>query len=374
MSENSAGGGEFLVSKGYVLPGLPHILLAPDRNPGWQKIRRAFDRVREEVESSDADVLIIYSTYWASVIGHQIQADPKPEWIHVDDQFHELGEIPYKLRMDATFAKVYNEKARRRGLHSRTVAYYGFPIDTGSVVVLKLINPDNKIPAVIVSSNVYADRAETSILGKAARDAIEATGKKTIAVSITSLSNRLFTEKVPPESDRIHSLKDEEWNKKFLEFFREGRLEDISQLSRQFHREARVNKVNNFKPFWWLAAVMGPSNMYKGDVMEYQPICGTGAAVIGLTPTTERANDLEFDEDDLEIYRGDRHVLGERSHRMGFEPEVEGNDAIHLKSDVDRSHIISPPEPEVEGNDAIHLKSDVDGSHIISPPDSKVNE
>ena len=299
--------------KAYVLPGLPHILLTPDRNKGWQKVRQAFDRVRDEVEQSEADLLIIYSTYWASVVGHQIQADPEPEWVHVDDQFHELGEIPYKLRIDAEFAKVYNEKAQKRGLHSRTVAYHGFPIDTGSVVALKLINPKNRIPAVIVSSNIYADRGETLVLGKAARDAVEETGRKAIAVSVTSLSNRLFTEEVAPEEDRIHSLKDEEWNQKFLELFREGRLEDISQLSRQFHREARVNKVNNFKPFWWLASVMGQenSNSYKGEVFEYQAICGTGAAVIGLTPSEEVASELEFDEETPDFYRGDRHVLSE---------------------------------------------------------------
>ena len=297
-----------------MLPGLPHILLAPEKNPGWQKVRAAFDRVRKEIEQSDVDILIIYSTYWASVVGHQIQADPQPKWIHVDDQFHALGEIPYQLRIDAEFAEAYNEKARKRGLHSRTVAYHGFPIDTGSVVVLKLINPDNKIPAAIVSSNIYADRGETLVLGKAARDAIKTTGKKAMAISVTSLSNRLFTEQVAPEEDRIHSLKDEEWNEKFLELFQGGRLEDISQLSRQFHREARVNKVNNFKPFWWLAAVMGPSNRYKGEVLEYQPICGTGAAVISLTPTTEPTSDLEFDEDDSEFYKGDRHVLGDQGY------------------------------------------------------------
>ena len=299
------------VIKGYVLPGLPHILLAPEKNPGWQKVRKAFDQVRKEITQSNADLLVIYSTYWASVVGHQIQADPEPEWVHVDDQFHELGEIPYKLKIDASFAKVYDEKAQKRGLHSRRVAYYGFPIDTGSVVVLKLINPDNKVPAVIVSSNIYADRGETMVLGKAAREAIQVTGRKAIVVSITSLSNRLFTEKIDPKEDRISSLKDGEWNEKFLELFREGRLEDISQLSRQFHREARVHKVNNFKPFWWLAAVMGASNMYHGEVVEYQPICGTGAAVVGLTPKKGSSYDLEFDEDETEFYKGDRHVLGE---------------------------------------------------------------
>lgn len=295
---------------GAVVPGLPHLLLAPEKNPGWTKLRKAYDQLRRDIEATDAELLVIYSTYWPSILGHQIQAQPEPEWVHVDDQFHALGSIPYKLRIDSEFAKLYCEKAKDRGLHARTTAYNGFPIDTGSIVALKLLNPDNRIPAVIVSSNIYSDRSETIVLGKAARDAVEASGKKAVAISVSSLSNRLFTQPVDPKDDHIHSKKDEEWNQKYLEFLSEGRLEDVSQLSRQFHREARVNKVVNFKPFWWLAAIMGQNNMYEGKVYEYQPVMGTGNAIVGLVPSQEAAKDLEFDEDDTEFYSGNRNVLG----------------------------------------------------------------
>lgn len=298
-----------LMKKGFVLPGVPHILLAPEKNPGWTKVRKAFDLVRAEIESLEPDLLIIYSTYWPSVIGHQIQADPSPEWVHVDDEFHYLGSMPYKFKMDSQFAEQYRGFCEKRGLHARTVNYKGFPIDTGSVVCLKLINPNNRVPAVIVSSNVYADRAETIVLGKAARDAVEASGKTAVAIAVSSLSNRIHEKFIDPKEDHIHSLKDQEWNLKFLELLQAGRLEDVSQLSRQFHREARVPKVANFKPFWWLAAIMGQNNLYAGQIYEYQPIYGSGAAVVGLTPSEKAARDLEFDEDDPDNYQGERNVL-----------------------------------------------------------------
>lgn len=311
------------VIQGYVLPGLPHLVLAPNANPGWAKVRKAMDQVRAEVENSGADVLLIYSTYWPSVIGHQIQARPEPEWVHVDEQFHALGSIPYKLKVDTDLAKAYVQAARDRKLEARAIDYHGFPIDTGSIVVNKLINPNNKLKTVIVSSNVYSDRAETIVLGKAARDALQNQGKKAVAVIVTSLSNRIHEKKIDPKDDHIHSLKDQEWNQKFLEFLSEGRLEDVSQLSRQFHKEARVNKVSNFKPFWWLAAVMGQNNYYSGRVYEYQPVWGSGAAVIGLTPAERAARDLEFDESDPDMYSGERNVLGGDPHA---EPEMEGLD------------------------------------------------
>ena len=216
--------------------------------------------------------------------------------------------MPYKFKMDVEFREAYRDAAEARGLHARTVAYHGFPIDIGSVVALSLLNPDNRIPACIVSSNMYGNRSETIVLGKAARDALKAQGKKAVIVAVSSLSNRMFTKHVEPEDDRIHSAKDEEWNRKILEFFADGRLEDLSQLSRDIHGQIRVQKVVAYKPAWWMAATMGQHNNYDGEVLA-AALHGSGGAVIQLTPAVGSVGDKEFDEDDVEFYRGDRNVL-----------------------------------------------------------------
>ncbi len=294
----------------FLVPGIPHPLLVPEQNPGWQRLRDAFDQARESIAQIDADLLLIYSTMWPSVIGHQIQADPEPAWVHVDELFHDLGSIPYRFRMDADFAESFRECAIERGLHARTVAYHGFPIDTGSVVALKLLNPENALPACIVSSNVYADRAETIVLGKAARNALAREGKKAVVVVVSTLSNRLFTDFIAPEDDAIHSSKDDEWNRKILEFLGDGRLEDVAQLSRELHGKIRVHKVVNFKPMWWLSAVMGQHNRYTGNVYAYEALHGTGGAVVSLLPSEDSVGDKEYDEEDVDRYRGDRTVLG----------------------------------------------------------------
>ena len=83
------------ILKGFILPGLPHPLMCPEKNEGYSRLRQGFQRVKDEIESSEADLIIIYSTMWPSVIGHQIQARPEPEWTHVDEMFHDLGSISY---------------------------------------------------------------------------------------------------------------------------------------------------------------------------------------------------------------------------------------------------------------------------------------
>lgn len=300
---------EDIIEFGLYVPPHPHPLLSPEANGGYGRLRAAYDECRKRIEESDADLIIVYSTTWPSIIGHQFQANPNSEWVHVDDDFHYLGSMPYSFTMDAEFAESCVQKAGSRGLQARTVNYDAFPIDTGSITALSLLNPDNRLPATIVSSNMYANRSETIVLGKAIRDALTEGGRKAVVVVVSSLSNRMFTEPIDPSEDRIHSQKDDDWNRKILEFFNDGRLEDLSQLSREIHGQIRVQKVVAYKPAWWMAATMGQHNNYTGEVLAYEALHGSGGAVIQLTPATGSVGDKEFDEDDVEYYKGDREVL-----------------------------------------------------------------
>lgn len=294
---------------GAVVPGLPHPYLCPELNSGWQNINWAFHQLKDHIEQLQVEHLVVYSTLWPSVIGHQIQAQTKAKWILVDELFHQLGSIPYEFSFDAEFAERTVFEAKSRGLQARAIDYQGFPIDTGSVVTLKFLNPDQKMSVSLVSSNVYSDRAETIVLGKACGAAILQSQKRTAVIVVSSLSNRLHERFIAPKEDRISSQKDHEWNLKVLEFLAKGRLEDVSQLSRQIHREARVHKVNNFKAFWWLSAVMGAHNRYTGKVLAYEPVYGAGAAVVELRPAPIASRDLEFDEESPDLYMGERNVL-----------------------------------------------------------------
>ena len=300
-------GGEIVES--FVVPVHPHTVLAPEKNEGWSKLRAAYDEAADIITNSGADLLIIYSTTWPSIIGHQMISDPNPEWVMVDHDFHDLGSINYSFNIDAEFAALWNAENHSRGLQSRCVNYRGFPIDVGSVVALTLLNPDNKIPAVIVSSNVYADRSETTVLAKACRDLVKKTGRKAVAITAMSLSNRMFTEHIDAKDDRIHSLKDDEWNRKILEFLTEGRLEDVGQLSRTIQQQIRVQKVVNFKPMWWLSAMNENRNDLTGEVLAYEAIHGAGCAVVHLNPTPSGVGDKEYDEDEVEVFSGERGVL-----------------------------------------------------------------
>ena len=332
----------------FVVPVHPHTVLAPDQNPGWRKLRNALDEAAQTIRDLNADLLIVYSTTWPSIIGHQIQADPNPEWVMVDHDFHDLGSIPYSFNIDAEFAHAWDDANRNRGLQSRCVNYKGFPIDVGSVVALTLLNPDNSIPAVIVSSNMYANRNETTVLAKSCLDVIKAQGRRAVAITAMSLSNRMFTDFIQPEDDKIHSLKDDEWNRKILEFLEQGRMEDVGQLSRTTHRQIRVQKVVAFKPMWWLSAMNGNRNDLTGRVLAYEAIHGAGGAVVHVDPTPSGVGDKEYDEDDVEYFQGERGVLDTA--------EEQSDDASRPDPAPEASTATGGPalwEP-VEGEDAVN--------------------
>lgn len=285
-----------MIQKAYIVPGQPHVLLAPEKNAGWASLRKSYEAIGREIEQSGAELLLVYSTQWFSVIGHLMQVDPKPKWVLVDQNWYELGEIPYEFRVDPEFGKLYCSIAKQAGMQAATVNYHGFPIDTGTVVALKLLNPNNAIPASIVSCNIYAERDETRALGRCARAAIDHYGKKTIVVIVTNLSNRYEVAEIDPAADRISSAKDDEWNRKILEMLGEGRLEDVAQVAREFAREANADM--GFKAIWWLGATIGEHNRYDGRVWDYQPVWGTGNALVELTPNPRKELDFEkeFDE------------------------------------------------------------------------------
>lgn len=272
-----------LISKAYLVSGMPHILLAHEQNESWQRLYQAYEQLRQDIASVEADLILYFSSQWLSILGYTFQADPQPEWLHVDQNWHMLGSIPYQFRCDSDFAKDYASEVERLGYKTRLINYRGFPIDTGTIVAQKLLNPDNRLPAAIVSCNMYSEKDETSRIGQAAARALAKSGKKAIAVLVSNLSNRYLVEAFEPSRNRISSRKDDEWNQKILDLLAKGAVEDVAQCSREFARQA--NGDMGFKGIWWLNGLLGQSNHFTGKVHAYEPVWGVGAALVALTPS-----------------------------------------------------------------------------------------
>lgn len=337
-----------IVTNAYIVPGQPHILLAHDRCPAWRSLYDSYGRVRDELQASEADVILYFSTQWLSVLGYMFQGDAAPKWHLVDPNFHDFGTMHYDFRCDVSFAKAYADCVKPLGHNTKVVNYEGFPIDTGSVVANKLLNPDNQIPAAFVSCNMYAEKDETIRIGQAASQALAAQGKKAAVVLVSNLSARYEIKDVNPQDDRISSLKDDEWNRKILDILGEGRLEDVSQLAREYARQANADM--GFKGIWWLNGLLGQTNELSGQVFDYQPVWGTGAALVGLYPKGPiGASEFSFASDE-----GSQAVAVEKiASSIGGHGSVAGAAPTTLskapKSPQDGTHVHSQKAPEPVG-------------------------
>jgi 2-aminophenol/2-amino-5-chlorophenol 1,6-dioxygenase alpha subunit len=270
------------IQHAYILPGLPH-LTSQVPVESWETLRRGFRHAAEHIQNAKPDVLVIYSTQWISVLGHSFQANPNPKGLHVDDNWYEFGDFLFDLRIDVELSTRAAAIASSLGLATKTINYNGFPVDTGTLVVQRFVNPQNTIPVAVVSCNIYAGQEDSLMLGRAMRQAIEESGKRAIVVACTGLSGRFFTEAIDPLQDCFSSTEDDVWNRRVLALIAQGKNVEVLTLSAEYAKAAVPDM--GFKAFAWLVGVLGTSTT-PGKLLAYGPVWGAGAAVVEYTIDT----------------------------------------------------------------------------------------
>ena len=269
------------IQRAYLVPGLPH-LVSNITVESWETLRRGFRQAGERIKGLQPDVIVIYSTQWISVLGHSFQTNPNPKGLHVDENWYEMGNFPFDLRVDADLGTRAAEIASSLGLATKTVNYEGFPLDTGTLVALRFLDPDSTIPVAVVSCNIYAGQEDSLTLGRAMRQAIAASGKRAVVVACTALSGRFFTEELEPRTDYISRAEDDTWNRRVLDLIAQGRNAEVLTVSAEYAQAAVADM--GFKAFAWLMGVLG-TPATPGSVLAYGPIWGTGAAVVEYSLT-----------------------------------------------------------------------------------------
>lgn len=271
------------IVKGYIMPGLPHVMLPRD-SASRLELRNACRVAAANVREARPDVLVIFSTQWVSVLGHLVQARPNPTGLHVDENWYDLGNLPYDFRTDLDLARRTIDLGIAAGLQVRAVDYEGFPVDTGTLVTLDFLNPKNEIPVVCISCNIYSGREEELKLGRAAADAIRALGRRAVIVASTGLSGHYFTREITDDEDRIVNEADDAANRKLLDLMAAGKCADAMDLVPEYATATGADM--QFKSYYWLMGALGSGRVddkVTGKVLGYGSIWGSGAAVVEFT-------------------------------------------------------------------------------------------
>ena len=267
------------IVKGYIMPGMPHVMLPPE-SASRSELRNACRVAGANAQEARPDVLIIFSTQWVSVLGHLVQARANPTGLHVDENWYDLGNLPYNFRTDLEVARRTIDLGTAAGLQVRPVDYEGFPVDTGTLVALNFLNPKSEIPVVCISCNIYSGREEELKLGQATADAVRALGRRAVVVASTGLSGHYFTREITDEEDRIVNQEDDAANRKLLDLMAAGKGVDAMDMVPEY--AAKTGADMQFKSYYWLMGAIGADRV-KGKVLGYGSIWGSGAAVVEFT-------------------------------------------------------------------------------------------
>jgi len=209
------------------------------------------------------------------------QARPRSRGVHVDENWHEYGDLAFDIRCDVKLTEAIIAATPKFGVRSKAVDYEGFPIDTGTIIANNYLNPRGKLPLVIAANNVYHDWRTTQKLASTAVACADSLRRRVALVAVGGLSGSIIREEIDLATDHIASQADDDWNRRMLELIAAGRMPAILKACPQYAQEARVDM--GFKHFAWILGGLGGSYA-AAQVHAYGPSYGSGAAVIEFTP------------------------------------------------------------------------------------------
>lgn len=246
-------------------------------NPPWDRIARGYEAAGEALARSKPDVALIYSTTWIAVLDQLWQTRGRIRGSHVDENWHEYGELPFDIRVDTELAKACIASTGQIGVRSREVDYDGFPIDTGSIVATHFLLRSLDIPVVLTSNNLYHDSATTEGLGRLAMQAAEEQGKRVAIIGVGGLSGSSFRHDIDIANDHIVNDDEDRANREMLTSLERGDVAAVRELAAVYARSARVDM--GFKHLYWILGALG-GKYRTAQTHVYGPAFGSGAAVV----------------------------------------------------------------------------------------------
>jgi 2-aminophenol/2-amino-5-chlorophenol 1,6-dioxygenase alpha subunit len=273
------------VVSAFLVHGSPLPFLRPE-NPPWKALDTGYRAAAAALAASKPDVMAVYSTQWIAVLDELWQARPRSRGVHVDENWHEYGDLAFDIRADVELTKAIIAATPAFGVRSKPVDYDGFPIDTGTIIANNYLNPRGILPLVIAANNVYHDWQTTEKLAATAVACAESLGRRVALVAVGGLSGSIIREEIDLARDRIASKTDDAWNRRMLALIVAGNSKALAEACPKYAQEARVDM--GFKHFAWILGGLG-GRYLRAKVHAYGPCYGSGAAIIEFTPVVSPA-------------------------------------------------------------------------------------
>lgn len=289
---------------GALAPHPPHLVYAenpPQNEPqaecGWEVLRWGYERLRRDLQQHAIDVIVVLSAHWQTYIGNHFLGVPRFQSLSVDPIFPNLFRFHYDLKVDVPLAESICQRAGQAGVVTKMMRNPDFRVDYGTIVSCHLTRPQWDLPIVAISSNrsrfyynVEVMQEQMLALGKATREAIEASGRRALLLASNSLSHRHFTvePEVPEDMSHEHIYNHNQylWDMRMIGLLRQGKTREAVDIMPEFVEQS-VSEADSGAMTWLLASLDFPTR--PAELYAYGNVIGTGNAVMAWLPANAAA-------------------------------------------------------------------------------------
>lgn len=263
----------------FLVPGHPLPFLKRDNKP-WVSLVDGYASAMKALGEARPDAVIAYSTQWIAVLDELWQTRSRLSGLHVDENWYEFGDLPFDISVDTALANACVQGSKEVGVNAKAVDYDDFPVDTGSIVMASLLDPERRLKFVFASNNLYHDWDTTTRLAAMAVKKAGEQRKRVALVGVGGLSGGVFRTEIDIAEDRLASSDDDAWNRKLLSSLESGSARQIKEVLGEYVKVAKPDM--GMKHLAWVLGGLGEH--YTGArILGYGPVYGSGAAVVQLT-------------------------------------------------------------------------------------------
>jgi 3,4-dihydroxyphenylacetate 2,3-dioxygenase len=264
-----------------VAPHVPRIGIEAQAPPFLKGVIAGLHAMGRELRAAKPDVLVLVSSHFVSTFNWQVTMHAEHKGVCVADEAPDLiPGLPYRRKGDPEFAAALLKEIQIVAVPVIRNETPHYSWDYGTYVPLNYLDPEQKLPVVVMPSVLAASLEECFSVGNAVRAAAVAAGRRVAFIASSALSHKLARGQGlwPAE----HSQKRD---RDFIAALVEGRITDAKAGFAEY--AAAVTSEMGGRP---LATMLGCLDDKNGERFAgmlhgaYGPSSGSGNACIAIRP------------------------------------------------------------------------------------------
>ena len=206
------------------------------RKPAIESLKALGAKARE----LGVDTYVVLDTHWLVNIGFHVNANERHTGVYTSHEIpHLLQDIAYDYPGDRPLGEAIAAAAPELGLEAHAHVVPTLPLEYGTLLPMRYMNPDSAIRVVSVASPLFTSIDENRRFGEAIRRGIERSGSTAALLASGSLSHKLWDNKGFNEQSwfTISSEFNRQMDLRVLELWRQRRYVEFLKMLPEYSKK-----------------------------------------------------------------------------------------------------------------------------------------